>query len=410
MQRVNQRWSPRAMHVEMAIRQTLGQGPGLSAFLSKLSIAGMVIAVSFLLASLSVMNGFEREMRLTILNLVPHITVGSYATNADPMEVQSKLEDLQGIVRSHSFDEENVLFSAKSGSRVGGLIFSGARAIQPLAKHLKPSVERLEPKEIILGHKLAEALEVSVGERVVALISEDTGVRRFQPVSMILAATLDSGTEIDNIFAVADLATRDDHSNSRPGAWAVTLEDPLDAPRVGQTLRRVLGPQYWVSDWTRSLGNLYQAIQLSRQIVGLMLVALLVVAVFNVVTSLVLVTSDRRPSSAMLRAMGASPVDVFAIFTLQGTIIGAGGAIMGAVLGAVLALMIPHFVSLIEAFSGQPLLDTSVYPLAYVPVDLRWSDFTTVSAAAFCLSLLACAIPAISSSRHSITESLRESR
>ena len=83
---------------------------------------------------------------------------------------------------------------------------------------------------------------------------------------------------------------------------------------------------------------------------------------------------------------------------------------MGAVLGAVLALMIPHFVSLIEAFSGQPLLDTSVYPLAYVPVDLRWSDFTTVSAAAFCLSLLACAIPAISSSRHSITESLRESR
>ena len=75
MQRVNQRWSPRAMHVEMAIRQTLGQGPGFSAFLSKLSIAGMVIAVSFLLASLSVMNGFEREMRLTILNLVPHLSL-----------------------------------------------------------------------------------------------------------------------------------------------------------------------------------------------------------------------------------------------------------------------------------------------------------------------------------------------
>lgn len=329
---------------------------------------------------------------------------------SDSSEIQATIDAIPSAVRSHRFDEANVLFYANSGARVGGLIFSGATAIQPLREHLKPNVSSLRSREMILGHKLAEALGVDVGETVVALISEETGEQRFRPISMTLAATLNSGTEIDSIFALADASARDYQLESEGQAWAVTLEDPLDAPRVRQALRRDLGPQYWVSDWTRSLGNLYQAIQLSRQIVGLMLVALLVVAVFNIVTSLVLVTSDRRPSSAMLRAMGASPKDIFTIFTLQGTIIGVGGAIVGAILGAGIALVIPQFVALIEAFNGEPLLDTSVYPLAYVPVDLRLTDFITVSVAAFCLSLMACAIPAISSSRSSMTESLRESR
>ena len=177
-----------------------------------------------------------------------------------------------------------------------------------------------------------------------------------------------------------------------------------------RTLRKRLGPQFWVTDWTQTLGNLYQAIQLSRQIVGLMLVALLVVAVFNIVTSLVLVMADRRPNSAMLRAMGASPSDIFAVFTVHGTIIGAGGAILGAILGGLLVFAIPGLVSLIETFTGQPLLDTSVYPLAYVPVDLRWSDFLSVSGVALLLSLLACALPAIGSARASISKSLREIR
>ena len=104
------------------------------------------------------------------------------------------------------------------------------------------------------------------------------------------------------------------------------------------------------------------------------------------------------------------PSDILTIFTVQGTIIGAGGAVLGAVLGGLFAVAIPGFVSLVETFSGQPLLDTSVYPLAYVPVDLRWSDFLSVSSAAFLLSLFACALPAISSARASISKSLREIR
>ena len=403
-------WRPRSIHFEMALRQSLGGGGGLSSFLSKLSIAGMVIAVAFLLASISVMNGFEREMRLRILNLVPHITIRGYLSGDQNGDIASAVNTLAEVTRSHRFSEANVLFYANSGSRVGRLIYAESSVLDVLRPYATPKLDALSPGEIVLGKNLAEALNVTVGQALVALASEDSGDRRFLPATMRLAAILDSGTEIDSVFAMTAIASSVYDTVEQNPSWAVTVADPLQAPRLAHVLRKKLGPQYWVSDWTRSLGNLYQAIQLSRQIVGLMLFALLVVAVFNIVTSLVLVTSDRRPSSAMFRAMGASPNDILTIFTVQGTVIGAGGAILGAVLGACLTFVIPVLVSIIEAISGQPLLDTSVYPLAYVPVDLRWSDFLVVSVAAFLLSLVACVVPAIASSRASISKSLREIR
>ena len=410
MARVMGMWRLRSIHFEMALRQSLGSGSGLSSFLSKLSIAGMVIAVAFLLASLSVMNGFEREMRLRILSLVPHVTIRSYVSDSAGKVLPIELDSLPVIERSYRFSERDALFSATMDSRVGRLIYAQSDALEPLQQHLTPGVAKLAPGEIVLGKNFAKALGVEVGQPLVALINEDGSHRRFLPETLQLAAVLDSGTEIDSVFALAPMTPLAGEGIDLESSWALTIADPLEAPVLVRTLRKRLGPQFWITDWTQTLGNLYQAIQLSRQIVGLMLVALLVVAVFNIVTSLVLVMADRRPNSAMLRAMGASPSDIFAVFTVQGTIIGAGGAILGAVLGGLLVFAIPGLVSLIETFSGQPLLDTSVYPLAYVPVDLRWWDFFSASVAAFLLSLFACALPAISSARASISESLREIR
>lgn len=410
MSRVIPTWRPRVLHLEMAYRQSLGNGSGLSVFLSKLSIAGMVIAVAFLLASLSVMNGFEREMRLRILDLVPHVTIRSYLPETANKTLPIELGDYPTVRRSYRFTEKNALFSAGIDARVGKLITADGAVMQSLEAYLTPKLAQLGPGEVVLGRNLAESLDVTVGQSLVALVSEESGHRRFAPETLRLAAIMESGTEIDRGFALATTDSPVGNDIGRHTSWAITITDPLEAPSLGRTLRTRLGPQFWVSDWTQTLGNLYQAIQLSRQIVGLMLVALLVVAIFNIVTSLVLVMSDRRPSSAMLRAMGASPSDILTIFTAQGTIIGAGGAVLGAVFGACLTFAIPWLVSLIEAVNGQPLLNTSVYPLAYVPIDLRWSDFLTVSTAAFVLSLFASAVPAISAARASISTSLRELR
>ena len=190
----------------------------------------------------------------------------------------------------------------------------------------------------------------------------------------------------------------------------MNLIDPLEAPQLARYLRHTLPPAFWVTDWTAAQGNLYQAIQLSRQIVALMLASLLIIAMFNVVTSLVLVVSDRRAPSSMLRAIGLTSSDIAQIFVIQGTMIGVGGAVLGAGLGLLLALVTPSLVQFIEFGTGSPLLDTAVYPLAYVPVDIRLEDFLLVPGVALVLSIVSCSLPAFAAARLPITEGLRESR
>ncbi|MBT5134968.1 MAG: FtsX-like permease family protein [Halieaceae bacterium] len=400
---------PTRFHWEIAARQALDPGLGLSAFLSKLSIVGMLIAVSLLLAALSVMNGFEREMRVRILSLVPHVTVRGFAMDREWQQVVDELEQTESVMRHSQFSDIDALFTIRGEARVVRLIIADSSALNGLEGYITPTSERISSDELILGGSLAEELNLRVGDVVSVLLSGGAGRKTLIPRNLKLVATLNSETEIDRYFAFSGQGMNATRALANK-AHAITLSDPLQARVFAATLRQSLSSQFWVSDWTESQGNLYQAIQLSRQIVSLMLASLLLIAIFNVVTSLVLVASDRSASSAMLRAMGASRGDISTIFVIQGTIIGVGGATLGAVLGVVLALSAPYLVSLVESLQGAALLDTRVYPLAYVPVDLRLRDFILVPSLAFVLSVISCAVPAISASRLPISQGLMQSR
>ncbi|MDA8738536.1 ABC transporter permease [Luminiphilus sp.] len=402
------RW-PTRFHWEIAARQALDPGLGLSAFLSKLSIVGMLIAVSLLLAALSVMNGFEREMRVRILNLVPHVTVRGFALDREWQQVADELGQSESVMRHSPFSDIDALFTIRGEARVVRLIIADSSALNGLEGYITPTSERISSDELILGGSLAEELNLRVGDVVSVLLSGGEGRKTLIPRNLKLVATLNSETEIDRYFAFSGQGMNTTRALANK-AHAITLSDPLQARVFAAALRQSLSSQFWVSDWTESQGNLYQAIQLSRQIVSLMLASLLLIAIFNVVTSLVLVASDRSASSAMLRAMGASRGDISTIFVIQGTIIGVGGATLGAVLGVVLALSAPYLVSLVESLQGAALLDTRVYPLAYVPVDLRLRDFILVPSLAFVLSVISCAVPAISASRLPISQGLMQSR
>ncbi|MDB2629630.1 ABC transporter permease [Luminiphilus sp.] len=400
---------PTRFHWEIAARQALDPGLGLSAFLSKLSIVGMLIAVSLLLAALSVMNGFEREMRVRILNLVPHVTVRGFALDREWQQVADELGQSESVMRHSPFSDIDALFTIRGEARVVRLIIADSSALNGLEGYITPTSERISSDELILGGSLAEELNLRVGDVVSVLLSGGAGRKTLIPRNLKLVATLNSETEIDRYFAFSGQGMNTTRALANK-AHAITLSDPLQARVFAAALRQSLSSQFWVSDWTESQGNLYQAIQLSRQIVSLMLASLLLIAIFNVVTSLVLVASDRSASSAMLRAMGASRGDISTIFVIQGTIIGVGGATLGAVLGVVLALSAPYLVSLVESLQGAALLDTRVYPLAYVPVDLRLRDFILVPSLAFVLSVISCAVPAISASRLPISQGLMQSR
>ena len=234
MSRVIPTWRPRVLHLEMAYRQSLGNGSGLSVFLSKLSIAGMVIAVAFLLASLSVMNGFEREMRLRILDLVPHVTIRSYLSETANKTLPIELGDYPTVRRSYRFTEKNALFSAGIDARVGKLITADGAVMQSLEAYLTPKLEQLGPGEVVLGKDLAESLDVAVGQSLVALVSEESGHRRFAPETLRLAAIMESGTEIDRGFALATSESPVGNDMGRHTSWAITITDPLAAPRAGR--------------------------------------------------------------------------------------------------------------------------------------------------------------------------------
>lgn len=369
----------------------------------------MLIAVSLLLAALSVMNGFEREMRVRILNLVPHVTVRGFAMDSEWQQVADEVEPIESVTRHSQFSDIDALFTIRGEARVVRLIIADSSALNGLESYITPTSERISSDELILGGALAEELNLRVGDVVSVLLSGGTGRKTLIPRNLKLVATLNSETEIDRYFAFSGQGMNTTQALANK-AHAITLADPLQARVFAATLRQTLSSQFWVSDWTESQGNLYQAIQLSRQIVSLMLASLLLIAIFNIVTSLVLVASDRSASSAMLRAMGASRGDISTIFVIQGTIIGVGGAALGALLGVVLAVSAPYLVSLLESLQGVALLDTRVYPLAYVPVDLRLRDFILVPSLAFVLSVISCAVPAITASRLPISQGLMQSR
>ena len=400
----------RRLHWDIALRQAYDPGHGLSAFLSRLSVFGMVIAISLLLAALSVMNGFEREMRVRILNLVPHVTIRGFAAEDDWTQVQTDMAQLESVNRQNRFTDIDALLVAQGNSHVTRLTIAENGALEPYKEYLRPEVDSLGARELVIGADLAGTLGLTVGDSVSALFSSGGYQNTLRPGTLQVVSLLASDTEIDHVFSMTGQGSVEIDESSEGGALALNLVDPLEAPQLARYLRQTLPPAFWATDWTAAQGNLYQAIQLSRQIVALMLASLLIIAMFNVVTSLVLVVSDRRAPSSMLRAIGLTSSDIAQIFVIQGTMIGVGGAVLGAGLGLLLALVTPSLVHFIELGTGSPLLDTAVYPLAYVPVDIRKEDFLLVPGVALVLSIVSCTLPAFAAAKLPITEGLRESR
>lgn len=400
----------RRLHWDIALRQTNDPGHGLSAFLSRISVVGMVIAISLLLAALSVMNGFDREMRLRILNLVPHVTIRGFITDSQWREVQKEISLSNRVVRQNQFVDVDALLIASGEAQVARLLIADGRALVPYVPYLQPAITTLEANELVIGADIADKLNVVVGDRIPTLFSRRDNVNRLSPGALRVVSILRSDTEVDQLFVLAGKGSASINAESEGSGIAINIDDPLDAPRYARYLRDTLSAKLWITDWTSTQGNLYQAIQLSRQIVALMLTSLVVIAIFNVVTSLVLVVSDRQAPTSMLRAIGLGRWDVAKIFLIQGTLIGAGGAILGTALGLGLALGAPYLVQLLEVVTGNPLLDTSVYPLAYVPVDIRLSDFILVPFLTLVIAVLSCSLPALAAARLQITHGLRESR
>ncbi len=388
-------WSARW---QLALAQTAGSSRGLSGFLSKLSMLGLILAVAVLLAVLSVMNGFEREMRDRILGLVPHVSIRGYSDLDQWQRQRSVMRELDEVRFAELFFERDAL--AVRGSRVFpaqllGVTPTALERWQPLFQgQISPVIER----GVVLGHVLAQRLAVKPGEnlRLILPAAPREPKNRARPVTLKVVATLVSGTEFDESLVLADFSAVAGMTGVPITATglALQLHDLFQAPATRRAISRTLPGHFYVTDWTATQGNLYAAIQLSRDLVGLLLLSIIAVAAFNVVSSLVLVVNDRRMGIAMLRTLGATPGDIGWIFMLHGALIGVSGATLGLLAGYGLAMAAPSLANTLEWVLGLQLLNTDIYPLSFLPVDIRARDGVVLWMVSVGLCLVAAVLPA----------------
>ena len=381
----------------------------LVSFISRVSMLGMTVGVALLILVLSVMNGFDRE--------VPHITVTAYGPEQDWQAIKEKIQHHSEVTAVAPYTQLNAMLLR--GTDVEGVLIYGIDPLQERDVSIindyvdSAALDGLsgDSDGIVMGAALAQRLDIASGDSVNLMVPQDNGQGRIKPrfARLQVLAVFDTGTEIDQSIALIgikkslSLMTPD----NRTQGMRISVRDTFEAPRIGWELSQNIPYGYSTRDWTRTHGNLYSAIQLSKQLVGLMLLTIIAVAAFNVVSALVMIVTDKRGDIAILRTAGAGPKGIMAVFMMQGTLIALIGTAMGTVIGVLLSLVITDSVAVLESLFNIQFLNSDVYPVDYLPSDLRFVDVARVCGTAFVMSLLATIYPAWRAARVQPADALR---
>ena len=386
-----------------------GRDNRLVSFISTLAITGLVMGVALLVVVLSVMNGFDRELRERILSVVPHVQI-IHNSGVDNWQQQAGVIAAQPSVTEVSpYNEVMGLINFRRDSRPIQLLGLTTEALPSgIAAVLEESGVVMPPTgQLLLSEVVAAGLNVQLGQRVTIIIPGAAGPTT--AVSLKVAGFFSTHTEVDQLLALATLQQVADIAG-KPGlvrGFRVQIDDQFNVRQLGYKLLDKLPYGYGFRDWFQTHGNLYQAIQLSRNMVGLLIFMIIAIAAFNVISMLMMSVIDKRRDIAILQTLGLSRADILRLFLTQGAFIGLFGISIGVALGVLGCIWVADFVSWMESMLGVTFLNTEVYPIDYIPVDLRWSDVSMVAGAAVVLNLLATLYPALRASRVVPAEELR---
>ncbi|NLW04567.1 MAG: lipoprotein-releasing ABC transporter permease subunit [Pseudomonadaceae bacterium] len=388
-------------------------------FISLTSMLGMMLGVAVLILVLSVMNGFDRELRERILGMVPHLAIKNYQDFSNWQAVAKELGEHPEVIGVAPFvNGQGMLIHEgyNRGTLVAGILPEYENQVSIVGQHLQAGItlDALQPGEygILLGDLLARFLRVGTGDKVTLLLPEASitpaGVfprlKRFT-----VLGTFKVGAELDGNLAYVhlhDMQTLMRLDNNIEGL-RLQLDDLFQASRLTRELVNKLGYPYRGSDWTQSQGNLFQAIQMEKRMIGLLLMIIVAVAAFNIVSTLVMMVTDKQADIAILRTLGASPGTIMRIFMVQGLTIGVVGTLVGVALGILLALNVSDLVLWLEGLLGIQFLDANVYFINYLPSELRWDDVRFITISALVLSLLSTLYPAWRASKIQPADALR---
>lgn len=385
-----------------------GKRSHLVSFMSAIAIAGLALSIAILITVLSVMNGFDRELRENVLGIVPHITLST----EEPLREESWQQLIEAL------EQQQGVRSATPYSQLAGVVATPDHvqgvAINGIDAALESQVSSLDRFMIagnlgtlaenrwgiVLGQTLADQLGVGLGDDVdifstsIAInpLSPMPTFRSFQVSGIFRVGTqeLDAGLVLVNQTAARALfRLRTPYNGIR-----IMTNDVLAAETIAVGIRGQLGNEFAMSTWTRQFGAIYENIRFSETIIGLMLWLLVGVAAFNLVVSLIMTVRDKTGDIAILRTLGASPATIRNLFMWQGSLIALAGILIGVTLGVIGSLQVSDLAAALESALGFRILNAEVYPIDFLPSDLQWMDVLTVVLGVFALSILATLIPA----------------
>ncbi len=389
-------------------------------FISLTSMAGMALGVAALIVVLSVMNGFQEVLRARILGVVSHVQIGGVDNRlADWRPVLEIAERQPHVIGAAPFVQGEAMLT--SGERVRGAIVRGIlpareNEVADIGRHMRlGSLGALKPGGwgIVLGVDLARSLGVLLGDKVVLIVPQG----QVTPAGVIprlkqftVVGIFDVGEyEFDSGLALIDL--HDAQTLYRTGdavsGVRLKLDDIFLARQVADSLADKLGPGVYATDWTRSHSNYFRAVEIEKHVMFVILLLIVAVAAFNIVSTLVMLVTDKQADIAILRTLGASPGSIMQIFVVQGALIGVVGTLLGVIVGVLIALNIGTIVPAIEHLFHVQFLAKDVYYISELPSHLKGGDVLTVSAVSLVLSFLATLYPSWRASRVNPAEALR---
>lgn len=389
-------------------------------FISLISMLGMALGVAALIVVLSVMNGFQKEIRTRILGIAPHLQIseeGNYLVDwQSALQLMAKYPQVmaaapfvngQGMV---SFDQ-NV-----QGVMVRGILPQDESKVIDLSDKMKAgSLEALQEGSfgIVLGSDLAHTLGAHLNDKVLLISPQG----QITPAGMVprlkqfrVVGIFEIGmAPYDNALALIHLndAQKLYQMSSAVSGISARLHDLDLAPQVATEIQRVLPRNTYVSDWTRQHSNYFRAVQIEKKMMFIILSLIVAVAAFNIVSTLVMAVTDKQADIAILRTLGASPASIMKIFIVQGALIGLIGSVLGVGGGVLLSLNIDTVVPFIERMLGMHFLSKEVYFISELPSDLQRGDVLIVACFSFFISLLATLYPSWRASRTQPAEALR---
>ncbi len=400
------------------------KGSRFLSVISTISLVGVALGVAVLLVVLSVMNGFERELRERILSVTSHATISGFgAPLSDWSAVRERVIQQPGVVGAAPYIEQQAMLlssgaagDANSGVVLRGIVPAEEAQVAALQSHMQAGkLANLQAGEfgIVLGDELARALHVSVGDRVNAVTAQATvtmaGViprsKRFTVVGVFAVGMY----EYDRNYAFVHLqdAARLYRMGDDVTGLRLKLANVFESQSLAVRIAEQLGGGFYVDDWTRKHANFFRSIALTKSMMFLILLLVVAVAAFNVIATLVMVVKDKQSDIAILRTLGATPRQIMKVFIVQGTLIGAVGVLAGVVVGTLLSWNLESLIHGLERLLGTQFMDAKLYFMSDLPATVLWGDVLQVSAVAFAMCCLATIYPAWRAARTEPAKALR---